>query len=82
MLDEKQQACLPFAMTKNQAVQMFGGVPALADALGITRQAIYQWPEVLDIERADRLIGAAVRLGIELPSTIGEAPTSRPTDIA
>lgn len=30
-------------MTKNEAIQHFGGVSALARALGINRWAIYQW---------------------------------------
>jgi hypothetical protein len=32
-------------MKKSEAVSIFGGVRKLADALGITREAIYQWPE-------------------------------------
>lgn len=36
----------------------------LARALGITRAAIYQWPEELDMRRSDWVRGAAVRLGM------------------
>ena len=32
-------------MKKQDAIDHFGGVPALATVLGITRSAIYQWPE-------------------------------------
>jgi hypothetical protein len=64
--------CLTFAgkpayvigMTKTEAVNLFGSVGALADALGVTRQAIYQWDEDLPDERRDRVVGAAVRLGL------------------
>jgi hypothetical protein len=33
-------------MTKDEAIQHFGGAPALAKALGIERQAVYQWDKV------------------------------------
>ncbi|WP_185750094.1 Cro/CI family transcriptional regulator [Stenotrophomonas sp. 278] len=32
-------------ISKKQAVEAYGSVGGLADALGITRSAIYQWPE-------------------------------------
>ncbi len=32
-------------MTKVQAIRLFGSVKALADALRITPEAIYQWPK-------------------------------------
>jgi hypothetical protein len=35
----------------------------LADAVGLTRPAISQWPDELRQEQVDRVIGAAVRLG-------------------
>lgn len=50
-------------MTKQEAIKMFGGVPALAHALGVTRHAIYQWPDTLDMARADRVLGAYQRIG-------------------
>jgi len=43
---------------------MFGSTAALARALEVTPQAIYQWPEQLDQRRADQVRGAMVRLGI------------------
>jgi DNA-binding transcriptional regulator Cro len=49
--------------TKTQAIEVFGGVPNLAAALDVSRQAIYQWPETLDQKTVDRVVGAAVRLG-------------------
>jgi len=54
-------------MTKSQAIELFGSVKALADALGIQPQAIYQWPEALDQKRADWVKGAALRLGKFVP---------------
>jgi hypothetical protein len=51
-------------MTKTQAVALFGGsVGLLARGLGVTTQAISQWPQKLRIEQTDRVTGAAVRLG-------------------
>lgn len=55
-------------MTRQEAVDLFSSVAGLAAALGITPQAIYQWPDELDQERADRVTGAALRLG-KLPRT-------------
>lgn len=50
-------------MTKEQAKQIFGGTDRkMADAIGVTRSAVTQWPEVLTQEQEDRVIGAAVRL--------------------
>lgn len=64
MLDVKRKACLHIIMTKREAIEMFGSVRRLADALGITPQAIYQWPDVLDRRAEDRVVGASVRIGI------------------
>lgn len=50
-------------MTKQEAIQAFGSGAALARALGLTRGAISQWPPQLDQTRADRVSGAALRLG-------------------
>jgi hypothetical protein len=48
-------------MTKSDAVNLFGSVAKLAGALGITQQAIYQWDEDLTQQRADWVVGAALR---------------------
>ena len=40
---------------------------AVGDALGITRQAVYQWPEELPQDTSDRLLGAAIRLNLLAP---------------
>ena len=51
-------------MTKREAIAMFGSThQALADAVGVTRAAITQWPDELRVDQIDRVIGAAVRLG-------------------
>ena len=57
-------------MTKTQAIKMFGSVTGLAKALGIHRQAIYQWPEQLKQRTSDEVTGAAIRLEIEVPDTL------------
>jgi hypothetical protein len=56
-------------MTKAEAIALFGHSQAdLARALNVTRAAIFYWPDgELDAARADRVIGAALRLGIPLP---------------
>ena len=51
-------------MKKQDAIKLFGETKDLASVLGITRQAIYQWPDYLNQEQIDRIIGAAIRVGI------------------
>lgn len=51
-------------MKKADAIQLFSTVRELAEALEITRQAIYQWPEDLPQETVDRINGAALRKGL------------------
>lgn len=55
-------------MKKTEAVTAFGGVTNLAQALNVTRQAIYQKPEDLPQEDVDRIRGAALRLGVKMPA--------------
>lgn len=55
-------------MTKTQAIRIFGSVPELAAAIGITRHAVYQWPDTLPQSTADRVVGAALRMGRDIPS--------------
>lgn len=38
-------------MTKSEAIKHFGSIQAVADALGITHGAVWQWPEKLPIDR-------------------------------
>ena len=67
-------------MTKQEAIELFGGGQrALAEALGISRSAVSQWPKLLDQEREDRVIGAAVRLGKDLSARTRGASRSDPS---
>lgn len=50
-------------MTKQQAISIWGTMTAMAPALGITRQAITGWPDVLDQRRINLVVGAAMRDG-------------------
>ena len=56
-------------MRKTQAIDLLGGtVTAAAGGMGITYQAGNQWPDVLPNRIADRVLGACLRLGVEVPS--------------
>ncbi len=57
-------------MKKEDAISIFGERKDLAAALEITPQAISQWPERLSQEQADRVRGAAIRLGKPIPRRI------------
>lgn len=59
----KSKTAYSARMTKAEAIHLFDGVPALASALGISRQAIYMWPDDLPQRTADEVRGAALRLG-------------------
>lgn len=37
-------------MTKKQAVKYYGTEQAIADALGISRQAVNQWPAIIPLK--------------------------------
>lgn len=55
-------------LTKQQAIEIFGSSGAeLGRALGLSRGRISQWPEQLDQDQTDRVIGAAFRLGKQIP---------------
>lgn len=51
-------------MTKKQAIIHFGGIPQLADALGIQRQAVYQWDEIPRLRQyeLERITNGALRV--------------------
>jgi hypothetical protein len=56
-------------MTKQDAIAIFGGVGKLAEALGITSQAVSLWPAgKLSQRRQNEVTGAAVRAGKQLPA--------------
>lgn len=55
-------------MTKTEAIHLFGASQAaLGRALNLSRARISQWPEQLEQPQVDRILGAAIRLGIRLP---------------
>ena len=62
-------------MRKKTALEIFGGPESLATELGITRQAVRQWPDELPDKLRDRLLGFALRKGklIELIQAEREA---------
>ena len=52
-------------MTRKEAIALFGTTQAdLARALGLTRGRIAQWQEELTQAQEDRVMGAAIRLGL------------------
>ena len=57
-------------MTKSQAIKLFGGATALAKALGIRRQSVYQWPDTLNQRTADEIRGAALRLKLQTQAEV------------
>lgn len=66
-LDRKRAVLL--SMRKSEAVSIFGRTQSdLARALGITKSAVSQWPDELDQEKTDRVLGAALRLGVDMPA--------------
>ena len=42
-------------MKKKAAIKHFGGVLNTAQALGLSRQAVYKWPDVVPIKQAWRI---------------------------
>jgi hypothetical protein len=49
------------AMKKSDLLAHFGGSRQIADLLGITIQAVHQWPENLPVHKIDQIVGAAYR---------------------
>jgi len=50
-------------MLKTRAIELLGGsVTAAADAVGITPQAVSQWPDTLPPRIADRVLAALTRM--------------------
>ena len=50
---------------KERIIAKFGGVQRLADALGVSRQAVWQWKQIPAKHQGD-LLAAARRLGVDL----------------
>lgn len=82
MLDGKRLVCFTFIMTKTEAFQIFKSYTAMAQALGVTKSAVSQWPEDLDQAQTDRVIGAALRLGLISPHDMpaGTSPPQEDTE--
>ena len=92
MVDVECQTCLTTPMKKSVAIQLFGSSTKLATALGISKQAVSGWPDVLTSRQTNEVLGAAIRLGVfqiipaklfetaseEIPIT-QSSPPSRPT---
>lgn len=70
-------------MDKKQAIDLLGGSPArAAELLGVTPSAVSQWPDELPRRLADRVLGAAVRHGIQVGSAVLAADASAPQQAA
>lgn len=67
-------------MDKKRAIDLLGGSPAkAAEKLGVTPSAVSQWPDELPRRLADRVLGAAVRHGIDVS---GAADPAQPQEAA
>lgn len=53
-------------VNKSAVIHSFGGVIALAKALGITRGAVYQWPDEIPEPRASHIREVARHRGIQI----------------
>lgn len=52
-------------MRKSDAIELFGGVKQLAEALIISPQAVSQWPDELSARHTKQVLGEAViRYGV------------------
>ena len=54
-------------MQKKELIRIFGSYAKAGKAIGVTRQAIHGWPQVLKTSHIDRVVGTAYRLGISIP---------------
>lgn len=56
-------------MVKAQAIELLGGLANAANLIGVTQQAIRQWPETLSPKLSDRVQAALWRksIGISQP---------------
>ena len=63
-------------MDKKKVIAIFGSNTKTAKAIGITRSAVSQWPNDLPQIHTDRVVGAAVRLNVAVPSDVLEKAPS------
>lgn len=62
MVYTRDRVCFNSRMEKQKAIELLGGtVRSAADAIGISYQAVKDWPEVLPPRIADRVEAAAYR---------------------
>ena len=65
-------------MTKNDAIHLLGGSKALAaTAIGISYQAVRQWPDDLPLRIQDRVMAAAARLSGAKKSEKDKTPVTK-----
>lgn len=79
MLVSQVQACFNSGMDKSEAIRLLGGsISAAARAVGITTQAVSQWPDPLPPAIADRVQAALWRASAQSPKTLAPlAPHNR-----
>lgn len=64
-------------MYKAEAIQQLGGsIPAAAKAIGVSYQAVNQWPEVLPARIVDRVQAALYRKQ-QAEATVPATPTTQ-----
>ncbi len=52
-------------MTKNEAIELFGSISSMAEALEISRQTVHNWGDNLSQKQVDRVRGAFMRYSLE-----------------
>jgi len=55
---------MKYPRTKSAAITLWGDKYALAAAIGVTRQAIDQWPQKLTERKINEILGASIRAGL------------------
>jgi hypothetical protein len=77
MLATSMQACFNLGMRKDFALSVLGPNPKdLAAAVGVSRSAVQQWPDVLPPRIADRVLAAIARKHLP-PELIGASPAAQ-----
>ena len=65
-------------MLKQKAIELLGGtITAAAEAVGISYQAVNQWPDELPVRISDRVLAAVARKHLP-PELIGEGTPVEP----
>lgn len=62
MLDERSVSMFTVGVRKSVVIELFGSVTALAVAVGVSTQAVSQWPEELTPRIRDRVTAAIARV--------------------